>query len=143
MGRDRIKNTALDLDYAAGIRKLCDGNLRSFYEQYLHGEIPTSEFYVAMKPLEPITARTEQAIDEAYFEALRDVGLTHDALVEIPPFIRLLDQLIEKLGYVESGFSSLSVEEATQLKTGVKFYAFLLNKGLIRFVEKKKSKAIS
>ncbi len=141
MGRDKVKTTELDLDHAAGIRKLCDGNLKWFFDTWIREEIPALEFYRAMRFCEPITPQVEQIIDEAYFEAISSLGLTHDELSIIPPFSKLLSDLYKKLEYIESDTQTMGVDEAKSLKQSLKLYLTLMDKGIIKFVEKKKSKA--
>lgn len=140
MGRDRLKITQLDLDHAAGIRKLSNGNLKYFYDKYIHNEILIHEFYAAMRFMEDITPKVEQVIDEAYFEALQDIGLTHDMLSEVPTFNRLIGSLIDKFTYLEDGSTTLSKEEILKFKDSLKFYDGLFDKGLLKFEDKKKSK---
>lgn len=141
MGRDKVRTTELHLDHAAGIRKLCDGNLRYFYDKYIRGEIPQAEFYKAMKFMEPITPEVERIIDDCYLEALMDFGLNHESLSEIPTLKKVLD----KVGIFlteGSGGATLQLEDMKTHAKNIFFYANLINKGLISFVEKKKSKAL-
>ncbi len=141
MGRDRLKITDLNLDYAAGIRKLCEGNLKYFFDTYIRDEISSLEFYKAMRFCEPITPQVEQIIDEAYFEAIADLGLTHEELAEIPTFNGLMSTLYRKVSSVEEDTETLSQDEARKFKQALRFYNILIEKGLLKFVEKKKSKA--
>lgn len=142
MGRDKIKTTDLNLDHAAGIRKLCDGNLKYFYNEFLDGQIPPIDFYMALRFGEAITPHVEQVVDEAYFEALSNMGLTHEDLSGIPTFDRLLTLIYTTLEYIESGTKELRSEEAGEFRKGLKLYLTLMDKGVIRFIDKKKSKAI-
>lgn len=141
MGRDKLKTTELNLDYAAGIRKLCDGNLKLFFDTWIREEIPALEFYRAMRFLEPITPQVEQVIENSYLEALDSFGLNHDELSSILTFDRVLGSIYKKLDYIESGTQQMDKEEAKAFKQGVKFYLTLIDKGILKFVEKKKSKA--
>lgn len=141
MGRDKLKTTELNLDYAAGIRKICDGNLKIFFDAWIRDEIPALEFYRAMRFLEPITPEVERTIEEAYLEALDSFGLNHEELSSIPTFNGLLTSMYRKLEYVESGSQGIDSDEAKTFKQGLKFYLTLLDKDVIKFVEKKKSKA--
>lgn len=141
MGRDKLKTTDLNLDHAAGIRKLCDGNLKWFFDTWIRDEIPALEFYKAMRFCEPITPQVEQTIDEAYFEAIASLGLTHDELATIQPFNKVITDVYKKLEYIESDTQTMSPYEAKSFRQSLKLYLTLIDKGIIKFVEKKKSKA--
>ena len=141
MGRDKVKTTELHLDYAAGIRKLCDGNLKLFFDSWIREEIPALEFYRAMRFCEPITPQVEQIIEDSYLEALDSFGLNHEELSAIPTFNGVLTSIYRKLEYIESGAQVLTIDEAKIFRQGLKFYLALMDKDIIKFVEKKKSKA--
>jgi hypothetical protein len=141
VGRDKLKTTDLHLDHAAGIRKLCEGNLKYFYDTYIRGEISSADFYSAMRYMEPITPQVEQTIDEAYFEALIQLALTHDELAEVPSFNGLLALLYRKFDYIESESEVITKEETVRFKQAIRFYQTLLERKLLMFKEKKKSKA--
>ena len=142
MGRDRTKTEELHLDHAAGIRKLSNGNLKYFFNTFIRDEIPALEFYRAMRFAEPITTKVEQAIDEAYFEAIASLGLTHEQLDEIPTYTILLQQLKIKFEYVISETENFTRDEAEKYQRAFKFYDHLFSKNLIEFKPSKKSKVI-
>jgi hypothetical protein len=141
MGRDKLKTTDLNLDTAAGIRKLCDGNLKYFFDTWIRDEIPALEFYRAMRFCEPITPQVDQVIEDSYLEALDSLDINHEDFSAIQPFYKLLTNLYRKLEYVESDTQTVSKEEAKSFRQGLKFYLTLLDKDVIKFVEKKKSRA--
>lgn len=141
MGRDKIKTTELHHDHAVGIRKLTNGNLKYFYDRFIEGVISTADFYAAMRPSEPITPEVEQNIDEAYFEALSRLGLSHEQLDEIPTYPILLRQLQRKFEYIISNTETLTKEEAERFQRAFKFYTYLFSNNLLEFKESKKSKA--
>ena len=142
MGRDKTKTTQLNLDYAANIHKLSEGNLKWFYEKYIRGDIPQLEFYRAMKWMEDITPQVEQVIDEAYFEALMSLGLTHDQLAEIPKYKRMISDIQQKLEYFVSDNKPFTKEDAVKILREIKFYNGLFNEGHISIKEKKRAKSL-
>jgi len=141
MGRDKIKTTELHPDNAANIRKLSNGNLKYFYDRFIHGEISTADFYAAMRPNEPITPQVEQIIDEAYSEAISGLGLTHEELDAVPTYHNLIRQLQRKFELILSDTEGLNKKEAEVYQRSFKFYSYLFNNNLLEFKEHKKSKA--
>ena len=66
MGRDMQKTTEFSVDYAYGLRKLCNGNLRYFYDTFINpGQITVAEFYNALRYMERITPKVDQELEEA------------------------------------------------------------------------------
>lgn len=143
MSRDKTRIAEVNLDYAAGIRKLCDGKLKLFLDKYLGQSIIPVDFYNAMKFGEGCSPIVERAIEEAYFEALAEYGLTHEELAETPPFYKLLQTIHSRTEEVALAESTLSKEEANIISKGLKFYLKMMDNGTIKFHHKKRSFATS
>lgn len=140
MGRDLTKTTDLNLDYAYGIRKICNGNLKHFYDKWIDKVIPTADFYNAMKYMERITPKVEQEIEEAYFQALAYFGLTHEELAIMPTFEKLLYILENDLKLAESFEQLKQVKETSYIR--LKFYRQMIELGWVKIEKTKKSKLI-
>ena|SRR5690242_21860199 len=135
MGRDRVRITELDLDHAYGIRKLCNGNLKYFFDKYIRDEIPQQEFYNAMKHSQAITPKIERVIDDAYFEALADFGITNDELSIMPTFQNMFKELFDDLE-----MNLITMEQfIDKHKLRVKFYSKAIDAEIIKIIKSKKS----
>ena len=141
MGRDKIKIAQLDLDTAYGIRKLCNGNLKYYYDTYIRGDINLEEFYAAMRTMNDITPHVDQVIEESYAEALADNGLDHDTIALIPTLQKLFVDLERDLQFALE--PSFKLEDFIEKHYRyIKFYNKAIEKGLIEFEKNKKSKLI-
>lgn len=144
MPRDKIKTAQLDLDTAYGIRLLCNGNLKEFYDTWVRGEIAITEFYNAMKPMEDCTPKVDQAIEEAYLEALLHFGLTTDTISIMPKFDILLRNMLNDLEYAESDKQGFNLDKFLFThKVYLKFYIKAIEKGTIAFEKSKRTRLIS
>lgn len=141
MGRDLTKTTELNLDYAYGILKSCNGNLKWFYEKWVdHAMVSIAEFYTAMKYMEKITPKVEQEIDEAYFQALAYFGMTHEDMAIMPTFEKLFYSLENDLRLAES-YEQFKGFKETQL-VRLRFYRLVIEANILKIEKPKKAKLV-
>jgi hypothetical protein len=141
MGRDLTKTTELHLDHAYGIRKICNGNLKYFYDTWIDkGVLSISEFYTALKYLVKISPEVEREIDEAYFMALSQFGLTHEDLAITPTFEKFLIALDNDLSLAESLEQFKHVKATHLIRLG--FYKQMIDRNLIKIEKTKKSRLV-
>ncbi len=143
MGRDTLKITSVDPDHSYGIRKLCNGNLKYFYDRWIKNDISLAEFYSAMKMMEPVTPKVEQAVDMAYFQALEDLNLTNDAISIMPSIDKLISDMANDLALAESDPMHNPIQDiCNRYLTSLKFYTYALDIVLVKIEKTKKSKLV-
>ena len=141
MGRDLTKTTELNIDTAYGIRKLCNGNLKFFFDKWIYGgSISIQEFYHALKYMEKITPKVEQEVEEAYHMALSTLNVTHEDIVVMPTLEKFMDEIENELYTTETLPQFLQFKQ-THLRR-LQFYRQILELGLIKIEKTKKSKLI-
>lgn len=138
--RTSDRTSMVDLDVVNRIKKVYNGNMTKFYNEYVKDSVYPNTYYFAIQMMNPCTEEVAKAIERAHDTMLIDKGLNDNTTDLLMPLTALIERLSREMDSLTQTSDIPSFVE--KYSPSLRFLDMAIKDGTIKLKSNKKSRLI-